>query len=55
MAYAVYSSVINQMNGKQAFKKIRKPSDVFPLPTDAAERPMSDKEAEAFLTSIAKK
>ena len=40
------------MNGKPNFK-VNKPEDLFKLPTDTKEKPMTEAEAEAYMNSIA--
>ena len=35
--FANYCSSVNSMNGKQNFKKLKKPSDLYSLPSDKIE------------------
>ena len=36
IAYTIFTSTINSMNGKPVFKAIKKPTDLFSLPQDKA-------------------
>ena len=42
------------MDGKQAFKKINSPTDLFSLPHDPKSKVLTGTEGEAYLKSIAK-
>ena len=53
--FALYNTSINAMNGKQNFRKLRKPSDLYSLSIDKKEEPVTGKEAIKLLDSITKK
>lgn len=48
--FATYNSVYNFMTGKKTFKKIKKPSDIYKLPSDSSnEKPLSPDQANKAL------
>ena len=48
IAYSTYKSVFS-FNGKQVFKKIKSPADLFPLSSDPKPETLEGKEAEDFM------
>ena len=50
--FATYNASVNPMNGKQNFRKLKKPSDLYRLPTDEKEKPITGQAAQDLLDSI---
>ena len=52
--FSNYSASVNSMNGKQNFKKLKKPTDLYKLQTDTKEIGLSGKAAESAIDSLIK-
>ena len=52
--FAVFKTAFRGMEGKQAYKNIKKPSDIRKLPTDPKPKVLTDDQADTLLKQIAK-
>ena len=52
--FAIYNTSINSMNGKKNFRKVKKPSDLYKLPSDPEEKVVTGKAAGKLLDSLTK-
>ena len=52
--FAIYNASINAMNGKQNFRRLKKPADLYKLPSDPKEKAITGKAAERELDKLLK-